>query len=387
MPRPTFDARAVPRIPLFRVILALALVPGVYLTLLATALAALAVGFAAGYGVYWLVQEMHRIHYRLILIAGVAALGALTAAFAIVRGIVRSLAQPPHRVVGLRLTRVDEPAIHQLVGEVCADLGCEPPNIVAILLEPNCFATMGRMRLLDGAFRGRVMGIGAPYLNFLTVEELRGVIAHEMAHFTGGDVLYSQVVLPVYVGTGEALEGLTESAQPEQGEGFSFGGCLFALPMWVPIGVLRAYRWAFALLDASISRARELRADAIASLVVGREPTAAGLRRSDVGAPLFGQLVREAARAGGTAPAGVFESFRMRLAEAADAQPRPGEQTEQTRDPFATHPKTAARIAALPDAPRRKPDERLSRELLSDPERYEQALLSVLRGPSGPVRG
>jgi heat shock protein HtpX len=33
----------------------------------------------------------------------------------------------------------------------------------------------------------RVMGIGLPLLSILTVSELRGVLAHEFAHYYGGD--------------------------------------------------------------------------------------------------------------------------------------------------------------------------------------------------------
>lgn len=33
----------------------------------------------------------------------------------------------------------------------------------------------------------RVMGLGLPLLNALTVSELRAVLAHEFGHFVGGD--------------------------------------------------------------------------------------------------------------------------------------------------------------------------------------------------------
>ena len=66
-----------PRLPLGRLIIALLLVPGVYLTLALCVALALGVAGAAVYGTYYIYAESSHVNGRLIIFAVAVALGGL----------------------------------------------------------------------------------------------------------------------------------------------------------------------------------------------------------------------------------------------------------------------------------------------------------------------
>jgi Zn-dependent protease with chaperone function len=396
MPTALPESASLPRLPLLRIALAVALVPFAYVTLLIAAGLALSMGFGALYGVYVLLFGAHRytMGIRLIVVAGGVALAALVAAAAVARGVLASLFPRPTEQAGVRLSRLEEPDVYRVVQGVCDRVGCSAPNVVALVLEPNCFATEARVALLDGPVRGRVMGIGCALLNVLTVEELSALIAHELAHFTGRDTLYSRFVVPAFIALGTALEALEDEHADGAEEREGCAAWLMHLPILLPIGLLRVYLALFALLDASVSRQRERRADAIAALAVGREPMGSALRRLREGARTFASEA-EAVRTQALAtqrlpePRRVFEAMRARLAEqGADARATDGapEEPRGRRDAFASHPALADRLAGLPEAPRSQPDERLSRGLVAHLDAYEATLGHALLGERVVVR-
>src|SRR5829696_873524 len=80
---------------------------------------------------------------------------------------------------GLRVTREEQPRLHELVARE-ADAAGEPhPDDVYLTMEANAAVTQASRTL-------RVLIVGIPLMHILSERELRGVLAHEFGHYTGG---------------------------------------------------------------------------------------------------------------------------------------------------------------------------------------------------------
>ena len=77
--------------------------------------------------------------------------------------------------------------------------------------------TRSSMQTLDEkVLSGRILGRGAPLLYELDTWELKSILAHEFAHFTGKETLYAKRVPPVFHTT-------TSLPQVEDPGGFQCG--------------------------------------------------------------------------------------------------------------------------------------------------------------------
>ncbi len=86
---------------------------------------------------------------------------------------------------GPQLLPAEHPALFGEVEAVAQRLGQAPPSEVYLAADVNA-GVMERGGIL-GIGRKRVMLIGLPLLQMLTVEQVRGIVAHEFGHFYGGD--------------------------------------------------------------------------------------------------------------------------------------------------------------------------------------------------------
>ena len=101
----------------------------------------------------------------------------------------------------------------------------------------------------------------------MNLDETRAVLAHEFAHFTGRDTVYSTQIAPVYTSLTSGMHAIKSEI------GWSIMGIVLILPMLITL----AYHRMFRILDNAISRRRELRCDEIASEVFGRVHISDGL--------------------------------------------------------------------------------------------------------------
>ncbi|MBZ0152730.1 MAG: M48 family metallopeptidase, partial [Planctomycetes bacterium] len=151
-----------------RASLALMLMVGFYL---------LALGICAGLA--WLVfadAQSHRIHPKLWIMAVV-----------VIGTVIYSVW--PRRVKfpdpGVPLRRQDQPRLWSMVDEVARAAGQEPPR--QIFLVPDINAFVAERNSVLGLGGERIMGIGLPLLQVLTLPQAKSVIAHEFGHYHGGD--------------------------------------------------------------------------------------------------------------------------------------------------------------------------------------------------------
>ena len=88
----------------------------------------------------------------------------------------RARFEPP----GVRLTDAEQPRLMALIGDEARACDEQPPDEVYATFEVNAAVLeVGRHR--------RVMIVGLPLLHLVTERGLRGVIAHELGHYAGGD--------------------------------------------------------------------------------------------------------------------------------------------------------------------------------------------------------
>lgn len=173
-----------------RAVLAITLMIGFYV---------LAIGIALGlfYIPYAEVVYGHRLHIKLLVFC---VLAGGTVLWAIVP---RSDSFTPP---GPQLTPEEHPRLFAMIEEVARVTHQEPPAEVYLVHDVNAFVTQrgGVM----GVGSRRVMGLGLPLIQTLTVEQLRAVIAHEFGHFHGGDVKMGPWIYQTRAAIGRAIHAL-----------------------------------------------------------------------------------------------------------------------------------------------------------------------------------
>lgn len=155
----------------------------------------------------------------------------------------------------LRMHRAEEitpseaPALHAMVKELARRAEIPKPRVFLMdEPQPNAFAT-GRNP------EHGVLAVTRGLLHILDERELRGVLAHEIAHIKNRDVLISSIAAMVaaiisYIGQALTFSSLFGSSSEDDG-GSSHGGILAALV--APIAAV--------LIQMGISRSREYMAD------------------------------------------------------------------------------------------------------------------------------
>jgi heat shock protein HtpX len=174
------------------------------------------------------------------------------------------------RSSGARLLGADEaPELHQMVGELARAAGIPTPKLYLVEQDyANAFAT-GR-NPANGA-----VAVTAGLLRILPRREVRGVIAHEIAHIRNRDVTIATIaagLAAVISGIANAVQfsALLGGSSDDDGPGSTIGALLFA--MVAPIGAM--------LVQMAISRSREYVADATAARLTGDpEALASALER------------------------------------------------------------------------------------------------------------
>jgi len=219
--------------------------------------------------------------------------GIVTALYAVLKGACTLLISPSLSEKGVRLSMGRYPSLRGLIGEVARRLGSRLPDHVVLGMSGDFYVFQGRMRLSPSTrLKGRILVLGAPLLYMLGADELKSFLAHELAHFTGGDGLYSAHVAPVYESARAALNTLLEEFDE---------GTQSALAGWTRLAYIPAivvafiYFKGFELIDARLRRSRELRADRLACEAYGPDICASALVRGVGYGPIWDRLIAQPA--------------------------------------------------------------------------------------------
>ena len=146
----------------------------------------------------------------------------------------------------------EAPWLHDMVEELARNAGIPKPRVYLAPIDiPNAFAT-GRNP------KNAVVAVTSGILNILSPDELRGVLAHEVAHIKNRDILISSIAATI----GGAISMIAEMAfwsnlfggndEEDNGIGGLIGS--FLLFILAPIAAM--------IIQMAISRSREYAADA-----------------------------------------------------------------------------------------------------------------------------
>jgi len=303
-----------------RAILALLLTIGFY---------GLAIGIALGllYLIYVEVAVIGRINVRLTIFA---LIGAVVIIWSILPRIDRFTAPGPH------LTKENFPALFKEIERIAQLTQQEMPQDVYLVPDVNAFvAERGGFM---GFGRRRVMGIGLPLFNLMTVDELNAVLAHEFGHYFGGDTALG----PWIYKTREAIIRTTVNVgQTNQ---------------WLYL-LFEAYAKMFLRVTNAVSRQQEFSADKLAAKIVGSNAAISGLQVVHKFGYAFNVFFQReytpVIQAGYKAP--MLEGFQTFLNSPKITESINKSYEEQltkgVADPYDSHPSLKERISALKDIP------------------------------------
>ena len=234
------------------------------------------------------------------------------------------------------LERAGQPRLFAAFDDVAR--ASEQAMPVEVYLVPNLNAWVSQRGGLMGFGSRRVMGLGLPLLQTLTVSQLRAVLAHEFGHYHGGDTALGPWIYKTRLAIGRTLEGLSRHT---------------------PL-LMKPFEWygkAFLRITHAISRRQEFAADSLAARVSGTAIAIAALksihRAGMAFAPYWHTEVIPAIERGFLPP--VADGFRRFVGAPAIAESVTSafetEMHEGKADPYDTHPPLRERIGALESSP------------------------------------
>lgn len=277
--------------------------------------------------------------------------------------------EPP----GPRLAPDKQPRLFDLIRRVAHATGQALPVEVYAVPDMNAFVT------LRGGVMGlgsrRVMGLGLPLLNRLTVAQFSGVLAHEFGHYHGGDTALGPWIYKTRAAIGRTLESLAKQES------------VLVLPF-------RWYGNLYVRITHAVSRAQEYAADALAAGIVGPAPLVEGLKVIHGAAAAFGPYWNQ--EYGPALQSGFRAPFRAGF-QAFMSSPAVAQAVERTvatalageaADPYDTHPPLPDRIAALKERPQTADwgDGALAITLVDEPDALEAQLIEWIVGPANAAK-
>lgn len=278
---------------------------------------------------FWMTALWAGQYYpKLIFLAGAAA---VVACGAVIMAIFKRV-RPECVVEGEVLTKQDAPAMWRDLQAICDQVGTEPPDQVVVGIDTNFFVTEQPVTVGEQTYHGRTLFVSLSLLEQLQGGEAAAVLAHEMAHFSGNDTLYSRRISPLLIRYSHYLEALGS------------GGV--TLPIFYAMVCFRAL---YEISLGRLSRQREFRADAIAATCTSPRDLAGALLkivayaryRDTVEGEIFKQEeVLEAANISDRIAEG-FPAYASSFVSTADI----GELA--TSHPFDSHPPLAERLEAV----------------------------------------
>ena len=172
---------------------------------------------------------------------------------------------------GLLLEPSAHPELFEEIERLATDLKEPIPEEVYLIGAVNAWVA-DRGGILGFGSR-RVMAIGLPLFSILSISEFRGVLAHEFAHYYGGDTKLGPFVYRTQSAVARALQNTAR---------FGAGVSLPWLFRLAQRGVAHLLDWYFLLFLRVInfvSRKSEFRADELACIIAGSSAVAGGLRK------------------------------------------------------------------------------------------------------------
>lgn len=267
----------------------------------------------------------------------------------------------PDQSVGPMVVADDAPGIFVIVAEVSRKVGSREPDEIRVTHLPCCGVIEQRGWGGLGC-RRRVLVVGLPLMYVLSIEELRAVIAHELAHLSRGDAAWAFTISQFIDSVEQSIAAGTTSRWAR------LHPCvLFA----------RLARGVFGLLFSPLSRYQEYRADGVAAAVSGSDVISSALRKVALVQPVFKEVLCYYHPAV-VEDVNLYQFFRIAWEAVGDGlkgeieDSLAAEERSWLTDPHPTLRARLARLESLP--PHREPDNRPARRLFTDRSKFEELL-------------
>lgn len=271
--------------------------------------------------------SLHRVHFQIALFCWIGA-------FIIVRAIIPRADKftPP----GPHLQPEQQPKLFETLTTVAQRTGQEMPS--EVYLVPDVNAWVSQRGGVMGFGSRRIMGLGLPLLQIVTVSQLEAVLAHEFGHYYGGDTKLGPWIYKTRNAIVRSIHGLAQHSS-----------WLYKPFEWYGLMFLR--------ITHAISRRQEFVADALAARIAGARALIGGLQAIHGGAMAFNAYwhmeVMPVLEAGKRPP--LVEGFNRFVSSSAVssvvARSVEVESAQGKADPYDTHPSLQERIAAAQKLP------------------------------------
>jgi Zn-dependent protease with chaperone function len=313
--------------------------PALVATAFGTACLGVAHGLLAAAGVVvaagaLLFEPLARVSGSWLLGAGAAGLGwalaMATVAFSMVQ-------RPTVSLVGQRLDPSEQGRLVELVRTVSASVGAEPPDNVVACLVPWLFVTGMNVMCLDRRVTGRTLCLSLPLARILSIDEFRGQLAHDLAHYSREQVAFTTRVASPLVGVTRAMHAAVRRSRGMR-----------ALVWEAPRALLSLFVTEAAAGDV-FDGERERAADEAAAAVAGREAFASGLVKLAAFTPAWHAVfaLMQNAAYSDTQYVNVSAVFQQIAASNADAERLTGIDLMVQGHPVDRHATLGERLGAL----------------------------------------
>ncbi|MFC0210903.1 M48 family metallopeptidase [Paenibacillus chartarius] len=238
-------------------------VPGLYVILCASLL----IMTCIGYGFYYFLLHIAPPLVAVLLFGAFlgVGIGVLLGYYSVFSGIFRSLFPRTIEEVGIVMNEAMEPELFEQIKDLCEQMHAEMPKYIILNARSAFFAADAAISLPNEKIRGTILSISLPMLYNVNIDELRSIVSHELAHFTGWDTKFSKKIAPVYQGAMTMLKRIDYGINTDRSDLASF----MMVPSLIPTVIVRYYLKWFHNHMVAISRAREYRADAWAAQTCG----------------------------------------------------------------------------------------------------------------------
>jgi|SRR5580698_3914918 heat shock protein HtpX len=249
---------------------------------------------------------------------------------------------------GLLLERSRHPSLFAEIENIAAALNEPVPHDVYLIGDANAFvADRGGVM---GFGTHRIMGLGLPLLSTMTVSQFRAVLAHEFAHYYGGDTSLGPWVYRTKASIVRIFENIGSVGK------LARVAYLAAMYMAVTM-LLKWYFVSFLRISNYVSRKQEYRADELACIVAGRQNLIDGLqslhRAAAIWPAYWNQEVQPVLSTGTLVAIGDGLTRFMAVPQISEELSKGLERRlrEEKSKPYDTHPPLRDRIVALQKLP------------------------------------
>ena len=167
-------------------------------------------------------------------------------------------------IVGVSLNKKDHSKIFSVVSDLSKKINAKMPKNIVLGLSTDFFAISKDLKVFNGVkqttLKNETLYISIPYLRILTINELEGIIGHELGHFEGKDTNYAMKFAPIFRRLNQHFLELDEEFEYQKKE-------LKADPIFIKLAI---YPFIFLFNEFSrkeeiISKEQELKADKFGS--------------------------------------------------------------------------------------------------------------------------